>query len=109
MTVSHGETFTRFHSPSAVWVQSLSKRGFEVCVREAGIGANGTGIINWLAFQDKPQMTHGSVALKGVWTTETKCENVVFKQVKKLRCKVMFKDSECNTRSTNFNSNVTKE
>lgn len=84
MSVSRGETFTRVHSPSALWVQSLSMRGFEVCVREARSRANGTGIINWLAFQDKPQMTQGSVAFKGIWTTETKCEKVVFKQVRKL-------------------------
>ena len=81
MSISHGEEFTRVHSPAAVWIQSLSARGFEVCARETGTGANGTGIINWLAFQDQPQMTKGSVTFSGIWTTETKCNKVTFSQV----------------------------
>ncbi|KAL9975028.1 hypothetical protein ACROYT_G012144 [Oculina patagonica] len=64
VSLSHGEEFSRVHSPSAVWVQSVSTRGFEVCARESGIGSNGTGIINWLAFQDQPQITHGIDFLK---------------------------------------------
>ncbi|XP_078367482.1 uncharacterized protein LOC144651423 [Oculina patagonica] len=80
VSLSHGEVFSRVHSPSAVWVQSVSTRGFEVCARESGIGSNGTGIINWLAFQDQPQMTHGSVTFNGIWTTESKCEKVTFSQ-----------------------------
>lgn len=31
-----------------VWVEFVSKFGFEVCVCEVGIGINGSGIINWL-------------------------------------------------------------
>ena len=84
MSISHGETFARVHSPAAVWIQSVSARGFEVCARETGTGTNGTGIINWLAFQDQPQMAQGSVTLKGIWTTETKCHKVMFKQVRPL-------------------------
>ena len=67
-----------------MWIQSLSARGFEVCARETGTGTNGTGIINWLAFQDQPQMAQGSVAFKGIWTTKTKCNKVMFKQVRPL-------------------------
>ncbi len=63
VSLSHGEEFSRVHSPAAMWVQSVTTRGFEVCIRETGIGTNGTGIINWLAFQDHPQMTHGSVTV----------------------------------------------
>ncbi|CAH3162089.1 unnamed protein product, partial [Pocillopora meandrina] len=80
VTVSHGEKFSRVHSPSAMWVQSVTTRDFDVCARESGIGSNGTGIINWLAFQDYPQMTRGSVSFSGIWTTETKCEKVTFSQ-----------------------------
>ncbi|KAL9962239.1 hypothetical protein ACROYT_G031321 [Oculina patagonica] len=80
VTLSHGEQFSRVHSPSAVWVQSVSTRGFEMCARESGFGSNGTGIINWLAFQDQPQMTHGSVTFNGIWTTQSKCEKVTFSQ-----------------------------
>ena len=83
MTVSHGETFSRVHSPAAMWVQSITTRDFEVCARESGIGSNGTGIINWLAFQDHPQMTRGRVSFNGIWTTETKCDKVTFSQVRK--------------------------
>ena len=32
--MSHGEELSRVHSPSAVWVHSVSTRGFEVCSRE---------------------------------------------------------------------------
>ena len=82
MTVSHDEKFSRVHSPSAVWVQSVTTRGFEVCARESGIGSNGTGIINWLAFQGHPQMTRGSVTFSGIWTTETKCDKINLSQVR---------------------------
>ena len=82
MSLSHGEQFSRVHSPAAMWVQSVTARGFEVCVRESGIGSNGTGIINWLAFQDNPQMSRGSVTFNGIWTTETKCDKVTFSQVR---------------------------
>ncbi|PFX15382.1 Fibrillin-1 [Stylophora pistillata] len=80
VTVSNGEKFSRVHSPSAVWVQSVTARGFKVCARESGIGSNGTGVINWLAFQDHPQMTRGSIIFDGIWTTETKCEKVTYLQ-----------------------------
>ena len=82
MSLSHGEPFSRVHSPAAMWVQSVSIRGFEVCARESGIGSNGTGIINWFAFQDHPQMSRGSVTFNGIWTTETKCDKVTFSQVR---------------------------
>ena len=82
MTVSHDEKFSRVHSPSAVWVQSVTTRGFEVCARESGIGSNGTGIINWLAFQGHPQMTRGSVTFSGMWTTEAKCDKINLSQVR---------------------------
>ena len=82
MSVSHGEDFTRVHSPSALWIQSVSNRGFEVCVREPGIISNETGVINWIAFQDQPQMTHGSVTFSGIWTTETRCDKVTFEKVR---------------------------
>ena len=95
MTVSHGEKFSRVHSPSAMWVQSVTTRDFDVCARESGIGSNGTGIINWLAFQDYPQMTRGSVSLSGIWTTQTKCEKVTFSQVRrKAKPKFEVKSSE---------------
>ena len=84
VSISHGEEFSRVHPPSAVWVQSSSTRGFEVCSREAGTGSNKTGIINWLAYQNHPKMTHGSVTFQGPWTTESKCDKVTFPQVRHL-------------------------
>ena len=84
MSLSHTEEGSRVHSPAAVWVESVSALGFEVCAREAGIGTNGSGIISWLALQDHPQMTHGSVNFIGIWTTETKCETVTFSQVRQI-------------------------
>ena len=80
--MSHGEEFSRVHSPSAMWVQSISTRGFEVCSRETGTGSNKTGIINWLAYQNHPKMIHGSVTFQGMWTTESKCDKVTFSQVR---------------------------
>ena len=68
-----------------MWVESVSTRGFKVCARETGIGTNGTGIINWLAFQDQPQMTHGSVSFGGIWTTESECDKVIFSQVRGMK------------------------
>ena len=85
VSVSHGEEFSRVHSPSAVWVQSISTRGFEVCSRETGTGSNETGIINWLAYQNHPKMMHGSVTFQGMWTTESKCDKVTFSQVRRLQ------------------------
>ncbi|CAH3150077.1 unnamed protein product, partial [Porites evermanni] len=80
VSLSHGENFSRLHSPAALWVHSVSTRGFEVCAREAGAGSNGTGIINWMAFHDQPQVTSGRIAFGGTWTTETKCDKVTFKK-----------------------------
>ena len=81
VSLSHGRNFSRVHSPAALWVHSVSTRGFEVCAREAGDGSNGTGIINLMAFQDQPLVTSGSIAFGGMWTTETKCDKVTFKKV----------------------------
>ena len=81
MSLSHGEEFSRVHSPSALWVHTVTTGGFEVCARETGVRTNETGIINWLAFQNHPQMTHGSVTINGIWTTQTKCDKVTFSQV----------------------------
>ena len=83
VSLSHGGKFSRVHSPAALWINSISKRGFGVCAREAGAGSNGTGIINWVAFQDQPQVTSGSRAFGGMWTTETKCDKVAFKKVRR--------------------------
>ena len=85
MSLSHAEEGSRVHSPAAVWVESVSKLGFEACVREAGIGTNGSGIINWLAYQNHPKMMHGSVTFQGMWTTESKCDKVTFSQVRRLQ------------------------
>ena len=79
--MSHGEEFSRVHSPSAMWVQSVTTRGFKVCTRETGFGTNGTGVVNWLAFQAHPQIIQGGVTIDGVWTTQTKCNKVAFKHV----------------------------
>ena len=80
--LSHGEQFSYVHSPSALWVQSVTTSGFKVCVRETGTPSNGSGIINWLAFEDRLGITHGSVNFNGYWTTETKCEKISFSQVR---------------------------
>ena len=64
-----------------MWVQSVTTGGFEVCTRETGVGTNGTGVVNWLAFQAHPQIIQGAVTIDEVWTTQAKCNKVVFKQV----------------------------
>ena len=83
VSLSHEEYSSMAHTPSALWAESIDTVGFKLCSRTAAT-ENDTGIINWLAFEDKPStdITHGSVALSGIWTTETKCENVVFSQVR---------------------------
>ena len=43
VSLSHGEKFSRVHSPAALWVHSVNTHGFEACAREAGDGSNGTG------------------------------------------------------------------
>ena len=82
VSLSHDEENSRVHPPAAMWVESVSTRGFKVCARESGLGINGSGIINWLAIQDQSQMTRGSVSFSGIWTTETNCETVTFSQVR---------------------------
>ena len=82
VTLSHGEQFSYVHSPSALWVQSVTTRGLEVCIRESGILSNDSSVINWLAFEDRPGITHGSVSFNGYWTTETRCEKISFSQVR---------------------------
>ena len=81
VSLSHEDQSSDVHSPSAVWAESVSTAGFQLCSRATG-STNDTGIINWVAFQDKPMLTHGSVTFSGIWTTETKCEKVAFSQVR---------------------------
>ena len=83
VSLSHEENSSMAHTPSALWAESINTVGFKLCSRTAG-NKNDTGMINWLAFEDQPStdITHGSVALGGIWTTETKCEKVVFSQVR---------------------------
>ena len=83
VSLSHEENSSMAHTPSALWAESINTVGFKLCSRTAGI-KNDTGIINWLAFEDQPsiEIMHGSVALGGIWTTETKCEKVAFSQVR---------------------------
>ena len=77
--MSYEDDSSTVHSPSACWAITIDTAGFELCSRTAG-STNRT-VINWLAFQDKPEITHGSVTFSGIWTTETKCEKVAFSQV----------------------------
>ena len=81
VSLSHEDQSSVVHSPSAVWAESVSTAAFQLCSRATG-STNDTGIINWVAFQDKPMLTHGSVTFSGIWTTETKCEKVAFSQVR---------------------------
>ena len=83
VSLSHEENSSMAHTPSALWAESINTVGFKLCSRTAG-NKNDTGMINWLAFEDQPStdITHGSVALGGIWTTETKCEKVAFSQVR---------------------------
>ena len=83
VSLSHEENSSMAQTPSALWAESINTVGFKLCSRTAG-AKNDTGIINWLAFEDQPSVdtTHGSVAFGGIWTTETKCENVTFSQVR---------------------------
>lgn len=82
VSLSH-ENSSIVHSPAALWLESIDKAAFRLCSRATGMG-NGTGIINWVAFQDNPNITHGSITLSGIWTTETKCEKVTFSPVSRL-------------------------
>ena len=78
--MSYEDDNSTVHSPSALWATNINTEEFELCTRTAG-STNKT-VINWLAFQDKPEITHGSVTFSGIWTTETKCEKVAFSQVR---------------------------
>ena len=71
---------SKVHSPSALWAESINTAGFQLCSRAPG-STNNSGIINWVAFQDKPMLAHGSVTFSGTWTTETKCQKKAFSQV----------------------------
>ena len=71
------------HSPSAYWTTEINTSGFQLCQRATG-STNRAGTINWVAFQDKPGISHGSLTFSGIWTTETKCHKVTFSQVRQL-------------------------
>ena len=82
MSLSHGDS-SIVHSPSACWTTGINTSGFQLCQRATG-STNGTGTINWVAFQDKPGISHGSLSFSRIWTTETKCDKVTFSQVRQL-------------------------
>ena len=83
MSLSHADVTSKVHSPSAVWAETINTAGFQLCSRAPG-STNNTGIINWVAFQDKPMLAHGSVTFSGIWTTETKCQKEAFSQVRQI-------------------------
>ena len=89
VSLSHEEKSSLVHSPSALWAESINTVGFKLCARATG-STNDSGIINWLAFQDKPMLTHGSVTFSGIWTTQTKCDKVAFSQVKQWNVLIIF-------------------
>ncbi|XP_068703626.1 uncharacterized protein [Montipora foliosa] len=65
---------------AAIWVESEDRHQFKTCISEYGEGSNGKAEVNWIAVQSAPSGAQmGSHALNS-WTTETKCERVVFPQ-----------------------------
>ncbi|XP_068703631.1 uncharacterized protein [Montipora foliosa] len=65
---------------AAIWVESEDRHQFKSCISEYDQGSNGSAEVNWIAVQSAPSGAQiGSVALNP-WTTETKCERIVFPQ-----------------------------
>ena len=63
---------------AAIWVESEDRHQFKTCISEYGEGSNGKAEVNWIAVQSAPSGAQiGSHTLNS-WTTETKCERIVF-------------------------------
>ncbi|XP_031570080.1 uncharacterized protein LOC116304478 [Actinia tenebrosa] len=61
-SLSHSDLLRSVHDPAALWVKQVTSRGFRVCVRESGVGSNGTGVVNWIAVQGTVVgLQHGSI------------------------------------------------
>ena len=75
-TLSHGNKYVAIHDPASLWVESVSKTGFEACVREAGSGSSGTSVINWLAFQGSHQGIHSGIVEFSDFTSRTQCKKI---------------------------------
>ncbi|PFX13943.1 Brevican core protein, partial [Stylophora pistillata] len=65
---------------AAVWVESVSTRGFTTCVLEYGDGSNGTSEINWVALQSVPTGSQLETVHLKAWTTGTNCRTITFKE-----------------------------
>ena len=80
-SVSHGDESSIVHDSAVVWTKKVTAQSFELCMMESGEGTNGTGVVNWLAFQATPSGALAGTASVGLFTSSTKCTRVNFAQV----------------------------
>ena len=66
---------------AAIWLESVKKTGFRICVLEFEDGSNGTAEVNWIAVQPVLSGTQIGTTSLGSWTTGTECKRIDFPQV----------------------------
>ena len=82
---SHAAKSSTGGNGAAIWVESLNKKGFTVCVLEFGDGSGGTSQVNWMALQSVPAGSQLGTTSLNSWTTGTTCKRVAFEKVRLLR------------------------
>ena len=75
-TTSHGNEHTKIHDPAALWVKSVTTSGFDVCLRETGLGSNGASVVSWLAFQGSNQGLYSGIEQFDEFTSRTQCKKI---------------------------------
>ena len=73
---SHGNEHTKIHDPAVLWVKSVTTSGFDVCVRETGLGSNGASVVSWLAFQGSHQGLYSGIEQFVEFTSRTQCKKI---------------------------------
>ena len=79
---SHSKKGPNHGNGAAIWIESVTKNGFTVCVLEYGDGSNGTTEVNWIALQSAPVGSQLGTTSLNPWTTGTKCKRVAFQKVR---------------------------
>ncbi len=101
-SINHGNESSEVHDTAFIWVEDVTMSGFRVCLVQGGQGNGGNITIDWFAFQGSQSGVYHGAASFSLFTTETKCNQVAFPQVKlniafgMLKCiKLCFIQSTC--------------
>ena len=80
-SINHGNKFERVHDSAFIWVEHVTRNGFQACILRGGWGHKVNTTIDWFAFQGSQSGVHHGEAGFDLFTTGSKCSQVALPQV----------------------------